>query len=145
MWHSFNSQRPTRKFWRNFNSNFGKNMYSNLQETTQIIVGGSKFCLSQNLESRTKYSHITTFVHGMSCLRNLGARWGLGGSKSQHRRVRKLSPTPEFDPRSFRLIATFNLLLTKTKPSCSHLHWKEIASTWHTILLEDLFVLLIAI
>jgi hypothetical protein len=32
-------------------------------KTTERAVRGSKFCHVQSLEIRTKYSHITTFVH----------------------------------------------------------------------------------
>ena len=44
-------------------------MYSNLQDTPEIMLGGSKLCHVQNMEIRTQYSNITTFVHVSSFLR----------------------------------------------------------------------------
>ena len=51
--------------WKMFNVE----MYSNLQDTTEIMVRGSKLCHVQNMEIRTQYSHITTFVHVISLQR----------------------------------------------------------------------------
>jgi hypothetical protein len=45
-------------------------MYSNLQDTTEIMVRGSKLCHVQKYGNQdTTFSHHTTFVHVISFLR----------------------------------------------------------------------------